>query len=108
MNTTISNNGLPLMPQAPGSQANAPAAGSGNASGDATATVQGSDDRVRLTDSARALQEAARVDDQAAIDTKRVEKIRQAIADGSYQVNPAAIADRMLALDAQIAGPAKP
>lgn len=107
MNTTISNNGLPLLPQASGSQANAPA-GSGNASGDAPAAVPGSDDRLRLTDSARALQDAARVDDQAAIDTKRVEKIRQAIADGSYQINPAAIADKMLALDAQIAGPAKP
>lgn len=108
MNTTISNNGLPLLPQTPGNQANAPAAGTGNAAGDAPATVQGSDDRVRLTDSARALQDAARVDDQAAIDTRRVEKIRQAIADGSYRINPAAIADKMLALDAQIAGAAKP
>ena len=110
MNTTISNNGLPLLPQAPGNQANGAAAGNGNgnAATDAPATVQGKDDSVRLTDSARALQDAAKVDGQAAIDTKRVEKIRQAIADGSYQVNPAAIADKMIALDAQIGGPAKP
>lgn len=108
MNTTISNNGLPHMPQASGSQANGPAAGTGNAAGDAPASVPGRDDSVRLTDSARALQDAARVDDQAAVDSKRVEKIRQAIAEGSYQVNPAAIADKMIALDAQIAGAAKP
>src|SRR5690349_19466598 len=108
MNTTISNNGLPLLPQAPGSQANGTAAGSNNAATDAPASVPGKDDSVRLTDSARALQDAAKVDGQSAIDAKRVEKIRQAIADGSYQVNPAAIADKMIALDAQIAGPAKP
>ena len=108
MNTTISNNGLPLLPQAPGNQANGAAAGSNHAATDAPASVQGKDDSVRLTDSARALQDAAKVDGQSAIDTKRVEKIRQAIADGSYQVNPAAIADKMIALDAQIAGPAKP
>lgn len=108
MNTTISNNGLPLLPQAPGNQANAPAAGSGNAAGEAPPGVAGSDDRVRLTDSARALQEAAKVDEQATVDTKRVEKIRQALADGSYQINPAAIADKMISLEGQIAGVAKP
>jgi negative regulator of flagellin synthesis FlgM len=107
MNTTISNNGLPLMPQAPGNQANGPATGTGNAASDAPAGVPGQDS-VRLTDSARALQDAAKVDSQGAIDTKRVEQIRKSIAEGSYQVNPAAIADRMLALDAQIAGVAKP
>ncbi|NUO72481.1 MAG: flagellar biosynthesis anti-sigma factor FlgM [Frateuria sp.] len=108
MNTTISNNGLPLLPQPPGSQANGTAAGAGNAASDAPAGVAGKDDSVRLTDSARALQEAAKVDGQAVVDTKRVEQIRKSIADGSYQVNPGAIADRMLALDAQMAGTAKP
>lgn len=108
MNTTISNNGLPLLPQAPGNQANSPATGTANAPSDAPASVSGKDDSVRLTDSARALQDAAKVDGQAAVDTKRVEKIRQSIADGSYQVNPAAIADKMIALDAQMAGATKP
>lgn len=108
MNTTISNNGLPLLPQAPGSQANGTAAGTGSAAGEAPASVHGKDDSVRLTDSARALQDAAKVDGQPVIDSKRVEQIRQAIADGSYQVNPAAIADKMIALDAQIAGTARP
>jgi negative regulator of flagellin synthesis FlgM len=108
MNTTISNNGLPLLPQAPGSQTNSSASSTGSTASDAPASVPATDDSVRLTDSARALQDAAKVDGNAAIDTKRVEQIRKAIAEGSYQVNPAAIADRMLALDVQIAGTAKP
>jgi negative regulator of flagellin synthesis FlgM len=108
MNTTISNNGLPLLPQAPGNTGNGSASSAGNASSDAPAQVKGADDSVRLTDSARALQDAAKVDGHAAIDTGRVEKIRQSIADGSYQVNPAAIADKMISLDAQIAGTSKP
>jgi len=104
MNTTISNNGLPLLPQAPGNQANGSTSNAANPASDAPASIKGQDDSVRLTDSARALQDAAKVDGQSAIDTQRVEKIRQAIADGSYQVNPAAIADKMISLDAQIAG----
>lgn len=104
MNTTISNNGLPLLPQAPGNQGNAPAASSGNASSDAPASVKGQDDSVRLTDSARALQDASKLDEQAVVNTKRVEAIRQSIAAGTYKVDPSAIADKMIALDAQIAG----
>lgn len=108
MNTTISNNGLPLLPQAPGSQTNSSASSTGGTASDAPASVPAKDDSVRLTDSARALQDAAKVDGNAAVDTKRVEQIRKAIAEGSYQVNPAAIADKMIALDAQIAGTTKP
>ncbi|PWK83106.1 flagellar biosynthesis anti-sigma factor FlgM [Fulvimonas soli] len=106
MNTTIQNNGLPKLPQAPAGQGNAPAQ-QGNAAvggSDGTGGAARTDDRVKLTDSARALQEAARTGDAAAIDSQKVEKIRQALADGSYQVNPARIADGMLALDAQLGG----
>jgi len=48
--------------------------------------------------------DAAKVDDQAVVNTKRVEEIRKSIADGTYKVNPSAIADKMISLDAQIAG----
>src|SRR5690349_15718336 len=108
MNTTISNNGMPLLPHAPGNKTSGQAAGIRNASSDTSASVQPKDDSVRLTDSARALQDAAKVDAQGAIDSKKVEKIRQSIADRSYQINPAAIADRMIALEGQITGTAKP
>lgn len=105
MNTTI-NNGMPKFPQAPTGQSNAPAQGTPGAVSSDPSHGAAASDHVNLTDSARALQEAARTSDGPVIDSKRVEQIRSAIADGSYQVNPGRIADRMLALDAQIAGTA--
>lgn len=100
MTTSIQNNGLPNFPPA--------TSGAGNASG-STATAPSApsvtpkaDDQLKLTDSARAVQEAMRLDTSSAIDTKRVEQIRQSLADGSYQINPGTIADRMLSLERQI------
>ena len=106
MNTTIQNNGLPNFTQAAASPGNgsAPAAAPTAAAAGAT---PGTDDQLKLTDSARALQEAARLD-TAAVDPQRVERIRQALADGSYQIDPGKIADRMLSLEQQIGGPGKP
>jgi negative regulator of flagellin synthesis FlgM len=104
MNTTIFNNGLPKLTQVSGGQGNSPAQGNAASGSDTAGGVAKPADSVRLTDSARALQDVARTSDASAIDTHRVEKIRQALANGSYQVNPARIADGMLALDAQISG----
>ena len=105
MSITISNNGTPQFAQAAGST------GNGSAS---TATPAGSasvaspaSDQLKLTDSARALQQAALHHDASAIDPQRVEQVRQALASGSYQVNPGRIADRMLALEQQISGTGK-
>jgi len=103
MTTSIQNNGLPNFPQATGATGNA----SGSASTAAAPSVSAgstpkADDQLKLTDSARALQEAARLDTTSVIDTQRVEQIRQALADGSYQVNPDKIAARMLSLEQQI------
>ena len=105
MNTTISNHGLPVLPQAPSSQGNAPAQGSGSSTDAAAASK--SSDQVVLTDSARALQSAARTGDTP-VDEQRVDGIRQAIAAGSYQVNPGYIADRMLSLDSQFGASSGP
>lgn len=103
MNTTITNNGLPKLPQtgtSPGSGSSASAA----ASPEATATASRSSDQLKLTDSARALQEAARLNDASPIDAKRVEQVRQALADGSYKIDAGKIADRLLAMDQQLGG----
>lgn len=106
MNTTISNNGLPGFAQATGSSkgngasTTAAPAGSGG-------SARPADDQLKLTDSARALQQAARPDDSAAIDAPKVERVRQSLADGSYQINSGRIADRMLAMDQQIGGTGK-
>lgn len=107
MNTTISNNGLPGFAQATGSSK-----GSGGASTTAVpagpaGTPRPVDDQLKLTDSARALQQAARADDSVAIDPLKVQRVRQSLADGSYQINSGRIADRMLAMDQQIGGTGK-
>jgi negative regulator of flagellin synthesis FlgM len=103
MNTTITNNGLPKLPQA--------GSGTGNGSSthaaaapEASAAAPSRTDQVQLTDSARALQEAARLGDASPIDAKRVEQVRQAIADGSYKVDAGKIAERLLAMDQQLGG----
>lgn len=103
MNTTIPNNGLPKFTQTTGSAGNGQAAPAGGAA-DAASAVPKADDQLKLTDSALALQEAARADDSAVIDAVRVERLRQALADGSYKVDAGRIADRMLALDQQLGG----
>lgn len=108
MNTTITNNGLPKFTQTTGNTVNDPAttvsAPAGNGQGGVS---RAGDDQLKLTDSALALQQAARSDDSSAIDPQRVEQVRKALADGSYRIDPARIADRMLALEQQIGGTGK-
>ena len=106
MNTTISNNGLPKFPQATGSSGSGPSTTAANPS-DAAVTAPKADDQVKLTDSALALQEAVRTGDTSAIDSQRVERLRQAVADGSYKIDAGRIADRMLALEQQLGGTGK-
>ncbi len=106
MNTTISNNGLPKLPQASVSQGSSAQTGAAPTAGtaDAAGTPTGGVDKVNLTDSARALSEASRSGDASPIDTAKVERIRQALASGTYQVNPERIADGMLSMEHQMAG----
>jgi negative regulator of flagellin synthesis FlgM len=67
----------------------------------ASSSIRPSDDSVKLTDSAKALDSASRAGD--AIDTQRVDRVRASLADGSYQVNPANIADKLIASDQALA-----
>ena len=105
MSTTINNHGphpLAAASQSKGvnvgnTVSNAPAA-------DNASSIKGANDRVALTDSARALTEAARADSGSPVDAAKVAHLRQSIANGSYQVNPGRIADGLLTLDKQIAG----
>jgi len=105
MNTTIPNNGLPKFTQATGSSGNGPTTTAAHSADSAAARK--ADDQLKLTDSALALQEAARTSDTSAIDSQRVEQLRQAVADGSYKVDAGRIADRMLALEQQLGGAGK-
>jgi len=60
----------------------------------------GLEDVVQLTDLGTRLQELSKaIEDVPEVDRVRVEQLRQALADGSYQVEPDAIADKLIALE---------
>ncbi|AUZ55086.1 flagellar biosynthesis anti-sigma factor FlgM [Stenotrophomonas acidaminiphila] len=60
-------------------------------------------DSVRLTGEATSLQAMQRELSAApAIDSARVQAVREALENGSYRINPDAIAQRMLELDGQL------
>ncbi|HEX7817113.1 flagellar biosynthesis anti-sigma factor FlgM [Dyella sp.] len=103
MNTTITSNGLPVLPQAQSSQngASAQDASSANAKPAASAPAT---DSVKLTDSARALTQAAQADKSSEVNQQKVDQIRTALANGSYKPDPARIADRLISLNNQISG----
>lgn len=62
-------------------------------------------DSVRLTGEATQLQAMQReLSNASAIDPARVQSVRQALENGSYRINPDAIASRMLDLDRQLQG----
>ncbi len=104
MNTTISNNGLPKLPQAPTGQGASTSNASSAGAGETVSNASGADDRVQLTDSARALHAASNTTAGATVDTKKVDQIRQALANGTYRIDPSRIADRMLSLESQLNG----
>lgn len=60
----------------------------------------GLEDVVQLTDLGTRLQELTQaVEGVPEVDRTRVEQLRQAVADGTYQVEPDAIADRLIAME---------
>ncbi|MCE5231788.1 MAG: flagellar biosynthesis anti-sigma factor FlgM [Mizugakiibacter sp.] len=93
---------LPLQPQPRDGRLGGNAA-AGSAAG--TDAARPGADSVQLTDSARALHQAERPRaDAAPVDAARVERLRQALADGGYQADSSRIADKLLALERQIGG----
>ncbi|WP_045727463.1 flagellar biosynthesis anti-sigma factor FlgM [Xanthomonas sp. GPE 39] len=60
-------------------------------------------DSLRLTGEASGLQNIQRKLAAApAVDTQRVEAVRSALQNGSYKINPEAIASRMIDMDRQL------
>lgn len=60
-------------------------------------------DSLRLTGEAAGLQAMQRELASADVDLDRVNQVRAALADGSYRVDPQQIAQRMLALESELA-----
>ncbi|MFQ5487187.1 MAG: flagellar biosynthesis anti-sigma factor FlgM [Gammaproteobacteria bacterium] len=61
-------------------------------------------DKVSLTDTGALLQRLSdRIAEQPAIDSQRVESIRQAIAAGSYEIDPVRVAEKMISFESALA-----
>ncbi|HBS56295.1 MAG TPA: flagellar biosynthesis anti-sigma factor FlgM [Stenotrophomonas sp.] len=74
-------------------------------SGDAPARPVEAADSLRLTGEATNLQALEReLSTAPAMDTQRVAAVRESLQNGSYKINPDAIASRMLELDQQLQG----
>ena len=87
INDTLKNN--PSLPVA-----NAPASGAKSAGKAAATTTPATSDSVRLSSQGQAL--ASTAGTGAVFDTKKVERIKLAIADGQFQVNSEKVADGLL------------
>ena len=83
----------------PGAAGDAPKTSNTSASASASASTG---DTVQLSPEAQRLQQAAdKLNEQPAVDQERVAKLRQAIADGSYQVDSQRVAAKLLAFETQ-------
>ncbi len=68
-----------------------------------TAASEAASDQVSLTSSAQLLKELNEaVNNSSGTDTSRIEALRKAITDGTYQVDAGTIADKLLDLDQQL------
>ncbi len=78
--------------------------GGGRSDRQATDDATQASDTVVLTETAAMMQKIqARLADLPVVDSKRVEAIKVAIADGSYQVDSNIVAERMTSLEKQLA-----
>lgn len=76
------------------------------AAADAPAPPGAGQDRIELTDSARAIRETERAQSAAsAVDSGRVAEIRQALAEGSLSVSAERIAQGLLSIETLLSGP---
>lgn len=66
-----------------------------------TSRSSGNSDQVTLTAAARSLLEAGR-GASAPVDAARVAALREAIAEGSYQIDAGRVAERLFALERQL------
>lgn len=71
-------------------------------SGQAPAPVR--QDSVSLTQSAQQLSDVQKKGSEAPVNQEKVDRLKQAIADGEYTVNPESLAKKIATLESQILG----
>ena len=80
------------------------AGGAARSSGTAAKPAESSTGRVQLSDLSTRLNQLETQFSQSSFDVNKVGDVRSAIAEGRYQVNAGAVADKLLASAAQLAG----
>ena len=75
-----------------------------NTSQNAAQTAAPRQDSVSLTSSAQQLSQVQKKDAEAPVNHERVDKLKKAIADGDYRINPEVLAQKIAKLESQIFG----
>lgn len=84
---------------------NTPAAAQNSATAASTANAPQQTDAVSLTETASAVRQAERaLADEPAVDAARVEQLRAAVTDGSFQIDAQRVADKMINLESALSG----
>lgn len=101
MTMDIKNNLIPTQPRTTGEgRSVAENAGVRGGGAEGGRDQGGSGDRVTLSNTANQLSDLTRsVSEQPAVDTQRVEQIRNSIKQGTYEINAERIADRLINME---------
>jgi negative regulator of flagellin synthesis FlgM len=78
--------------------------GASNQASTSQAAVPARQDSVSLTQSAQQLSNVQKKGSEAPVNQEKVDRLKQAIADGDYKVNPEALAKKIATLETQLLG----
>ncbi len=83
----------------------APAAANNPVAAQTPAATGTQRDAVAFTDTANTLRQAERaLENEPVVDNERVERVRTAVADGSYEINPQRIANKLVDMESSLSG----
>lgn len=85
-------------------QTQAQTSGSANTAGTAQSAVPARQDSVSLTQSAQQLANVQKKGSEAPVNQEKVERLKKAISNGEYRVNPEVLANKIAVLESQILG----
>jgi negative regulator of flagellin synthesis FlgM len=80
------------------------AASTGNATQTAAPAAAPRGDSVSLTQSAQQLSQVQKKGTEAPVNQEKVDKLKKAIAEGEYKINPEVLAQKIAKLESQIFG----